>query len=679
MIALAVALVVMISAVAIIAVQGPATLSLADQGDDNEQGDDLTPSPEDTGGTDNGDDEGAADDECTDPVKDGGNLAPCETTITAAKTATGFWELATTYSWSVTKELNGNDRVVASSSRGYDLQIEPGETACVSYLITADRSEACVDEVFGVRGAVTVTNTGCFDTVGLTICDTIQIAECDGEFSDYATFQIDTSCHPVLKAGECYTYYYEYEFEPAGDVLYRNVADVMISNFVDACGEMSGVRACEEFSLPCEPECTTIDECATLVDRFCAPCGFEVTALTDTGPWELGDDCTHFEFCVNLEVTNVCAPRNSAFVLDNEAILTACDTRTVVSDRVSLCIFSGECETTLDVCKTADVRWTEEIKLGLNFPDGGIVTDVQPEMMTFAEDGSPVLVEQYVISDKGYFVVCGTITVTNTGDVTTEGLFVTDTIQMWDGSCWIDIACVDVDLSCKPALCPGESYTYSYRVSFCLDNVAMIDFCENKLQNVAFAGASNYDDDEGVEGAFYYLPLEVPFLPEKVTMETSASFSWESVAPLETREDSKMCFNTELCYYQLVEVSFCGEEVRLNVICDITARSSVAYTSNCDRNSADVETAIHYEGCSIVTGEGICAEVAFQSSDCDDDCMEICIHCQPVDVNIHALLCAANAVSVYYADGDFIINNEQMLFYGAFACFEMPVDDAVPV
>jgi hypothetical protein len=144
-------------------------------------------------------------------------------------------------------------------------------------------------------------------------------------------------------------------------------------------------------------------------------------------------------------------------------------------------------------------------------------------MMTFAEDGSPVLVEQYVISDKGYFVVCGTITVTNTGDVTTEGLFVTDTIQMWDGSCWIDIACVDVDLSCKPALCPGESYTYSYRVSFCLDNVAMIDFCENKLQNVAFAGASNYDDDEGVEGAFYYLPLEVPFLPEKVTMETSAS------------------------------------------------------------------------------------------------------------------------------------------------------------
>lgn|GEM_PF-1180485 len=674
MIALAVALVVMISAVAIIAVQGPATLTLADQGDNNEQGDDQTPCPDGT------DDEGAADDECADPVKETDDPVPCETTITAEKTATGFWELATTYSWTVVKELNENDRVVASGSKGFDLQIEPGETACVSYIITADRSKACIDEVFGVRGAITVTNTGCFDTADLTICDTVQIADCNGEFSDYATFKVDTSCHPVLAAGECFTYFYEFEFEPAGDVLYRNVADVQISNFVDACGEMSGVRACEEFCLPCEPECTVIDECACLVDEFCAPCGFEVVALTDTGPWELDGDCTHFEFCVNLEVTNVCAPRNSAFVLNNEAILTTCDTGTVVSDCVSLCIFSGKCETTLDVCKTADVRWTEKFELGLNFPDGGVVTDVQTEMITFAEDGTPVLVDQFVISDKGFFVVRGAITVTNTGDVSTEGLFVTDTIQMWDGSCWIDIACVDVDVSCKPVLCPGECFTYCYEVSFCLDNVSMIDFCENPLRNVAFAGACNYDDDEDLEGAFYYLPLEVPFLPEKVTMETSASFSFESVAPLgEDCEDSTMSFNTELCYYQLVEITFCGEEVRLNVICDVSARSSVAFNSGCDSNCADVETAIHFEGCSVVSGEKVCAEVSFQSSDCDDDCMEICIQCQPVDVNIRALLCAANAVSVYYDDNGFAINNQQMLFYGAFACFEMPVDNQVPV
>jgi hypothetical protein len=674
MIALAVALVIMISAVAIVSLQGPATLSLADQGGENQQGDDQTACPDDTG-----DDQGPAENnECTDPV-DQTDLAPCETTITAEKTAVGFWEMVTSYSWSVVKELNENDQVTAASSNGYNIQIEQGETACVSYIIVADRSDACTDEVFGVRGTITVTNTGCFDTADLMICDTIQIAECGGEFSDYATFQVDTSCHPVLAAGECYTYTYEYEFEPCGDALYRNVADVKISNFADDCGEASGVRACAEFDLPCEPECTVVDECACLVDEFNVPCGFEVEALTDTGPWELDDECTHFEFCVNLEVTNVCAPRDSAFVLNNEATLTACDTGTVVSDCVSLCIYSGACETTLDVSKTADVSWSEEIELGLNFPDTATVEDVQSDMVQFAEDASPIVVEQYVISDKGYFIVCGTITVTNTGDAATQGLFITDTVQMWDGSCWIDLVSIDVDTSCMPTLCPGQCYTYNYQVSFCLDNVAMIDFCENELQNVAFAGICNYDDDADVDGAYYYLPLEVPFLPEKVTMETSATYSYESCAPIEvTCEESTMTFSTELSYYQLVEITFCGEEVKLNVVCDISARSSVTYNSNCDSECADVVTAIHYEGCSSVTGEGAVAEVSFQSHDCDDDCMEICIHCQPVDVNIHALLCAANAVSVCYDETGFVINDQQMMFYGAYACFEMPEDGQEP-
>jgi hypothetical protein len=346
---------------------------------------------------------------------------------------------------------------------------------------------------------------------------------------------------------------------------------------------------------------------------------------------------------------------------------------------VSLCIYTGAFETVLDVSKTADVSWTEEIKLGLNFPDACTVEDVQPEMVQFAEDASPVVVEQYVISDKGHFIVCGTITVTNCGDASTQGLFVTDTVQMWDGSCWIDLVSIDVDTSCMPTLCPGQSYTYCYQVEFCLDNVAMIDFCENGLQNVAFAGACNYDDDEDVEGAYYYLPLEVPFLPEKVTMETSATYSCENCAPIDvTCEESTMSFATEVCYHQLVEVTFCGEEVRLNVICDVSARSSVTYSSNCYSKCADVSTAIHYEGCSVATGEGVSAEVSFESVDCDDDCMGICIHCQPVDVNIHALLCAANAVSVAYNQDGFAINNQQMLFYGAYACFEMPQDGIDP-
>jgi len=389
----------------------------------------------------------------------------------------------------------------------------------------------------------------------------------------------------------------------------------------------------------------------------------------------LDDKCSHFEVCVNLEISNVCAPRDSAYLLNNEAVLTACDSCTVVSDCVSLCIYSGAFETMLEVCKTADVRWTEDIKLGLNFPSDCTEEVVQPQIMQFADDAQPVLVEQYVISDKGHFVVCGSITVTNCGDYSTEGLFVTDTVQWWDGSCWIDVACVDVDLSCMPVLCPGQSYTYHYQVAFCLDGAAMIDFCENPLQNVAYAGACNWDDDSELDGAYYCLPLEVPFLPDKVTMETSAAYSCENCVPLEGCHGSTMTFRTEVSYHQLVEMVFCDGSVRLSVFCDVAARSEVIYRGEGCTRCADVVTAIHYEGCSKVTGEDACAEVSFRSIDRDDDCMTICVHCEPVDVNIRGLLVAGNSVSVMHGDDGFAVTNKQMMFYGAYACFEMPEDE----
>ena len=664
MIALAVALIIMISAVAIVALKGPTTLVLADQGND--------PQNERPNG---GEQCPAEKDDCNDMDGDAKELAPCDTTITVCKTATGFWEMATRYSWSVVKELNANDRGALANMGAGRIQVEPGETSCISYIITAERSKACVDEVFGVRGAVVVTNTGCFDTVDLAICDTIQISRECGAFTDHASFEVDTSCHPVLAAGECYTYYYEYEFEPCEGAIYRNVADVTISNFADDCGEPSGVRACAEFDLPCEPDRTVIDDRASLVDVFNVPCGFKVRALTDTGPWMLDDKCSHFEVCVNLEISNVCAPRDSAYLLNNEAVLTACDSCTVVSDCVSLCIYSGAFETMLEVCKTADVRWTEDIKLGLNFPSDCTEEVVQPQIMQFADDAQPVLVEQYVISDKGHFVVCGSITVTNCGDYSTEGLFVTDTVQWWDGSCWIDVACVDVDLSCMPVLCPGQSYTYHYQVAFCLDGAAMIDFCENPLQNVAYAGACNWDDDSELDGAYYCLPLEVPFLPDKVTMETSAAYSCENCVPLEGCHGSTMTFRTEVSYHQLVEMVFCDGSVRLSVFCDVAARSEVIYRGEGCTRCADVVTAIHYEGCSKVTGEDACAEVSFRSIDRDDDCMTICVHCEPVDVNIRGLLVAGNSVSVMHGDDGFAVTNKQMMFYGAYACFEMPEDE----
>jgi hypothetical protein len=56
----------------------------------------------------------------------------------------------------------------------------------------------------------------------------------------------------------------------------------------------------------------------------------------------------------------------------------------------------------------------------------------------------------------------GNITVTNTGDIPTEGLAILD--EIYNGTTLIGSATVDV--SAKPVLAPGESYDYHYRVDF---------------------------------------------------------------------------------------------------------------------------------------------------------------------------------------------------------------------
>ena len=57
-------------------------------------------------------------------------------------------------------------------------------------------------------------------------------------------------------------------------------------------------------------------------------------------------------------------------------------------------------------------------------------------------------------------------------------------------------------------------------------------------------------------------------------------------------------------------------------------------------------------------GRDACAEVSFRSIDRDDDCMTICVHCEPVDVNIHSLLVAGNSVSVMHGDDGLLSNSK---------------------
>ncbi len=658
----------MTSAVALVALQGPTGTSAADQGSDGK----ITSTPVSK-------DQTPAEDE---GVEEGIDDSAPVTTISAVKTADGFWEKNVLYTWTVDKTVFENDRVaLADDCDGYDLMIEPGESAMISYLITADRSCPVVTEKIGVRGTITVTNTGCAETKDLTIVDTVQVLidDCDG-YKDCVSYAVDTSCHPILAAGESYCYSYEIELDAVDGACYRNVADVTISNF-DGCADgMYGVKAMDGFTLPCEPDVTIIDDNACIVDKIGAiPAGFSVEALTGVGPWFVnGDKCSHFEVSVNLLVTNDDACREKVYTVCNSAVLTGEDSCDQVSDSAPIAIYGGYLETTLAVCKTAEVSWTEYMQLGLDFPEAALVSQLSEEDVDLAETADPVVIDQIVLSDVGTFTVVGGITVTNTGAYATQGLIVTDTIQMWNGECWVDIATVSVDTCAKPVLCAGESYTYSYEVTFALENVAFIDFEETPLQNVAYAGICNYDDDAEVDGAYFYLPLNVPFLPTMLTMETAVVYSTGMIAPLSDEcNGPQMEFATELNYHQVVQVVF-GEETIISTMTDITAVTTVTYTNQCDSESQELRTAIYNEGTTKICGDEKAGKIEFGTATHDDETMTICLNGQEVDVEMRGLLAACNQVCVAICDDGFVITNDQALFYGAYACFVIGDEHAEP-
>ena len=206
--------------------------------------------------------------------------------------------------------------------------------------------------------------------------------------------------------------------------------------------------------------------------------------------------------------------------------------------------------------------------------------------------------------------------------------------------------------------------------------MGLLTFDDLCLTNVAFAGICNYDDDaKGAElsGVAYYLPLDIPVLPELITIETNAAYHEESSFPV--NDCANLVWSTDLTYHQLVQIAFCEEETRMSLVTDIAATSTLKYITGCDEICEDLTTAIHYEGSTMVTGEARCAELSFASMDKDCDVMEFCLKGQKVCVDMKALLCGANAVSVYADANGFAINNQQLMFYGAFACFEIPAEE----
>jgi hypothetical protein len=85
-------------------------------------------------------------------------------------------------------------------------------------------------ELAGVEGQVCVLNNGGQATLDLTIFDIVQIKTGSDPFSDYVSNHVDLGTKPILQPGESHCYSYTITFVPREDVQYRNVARVTILN-----------------------------------------------------------------------------------------------------------------------------------------------------------------------------------------------------------------------------------------------------------------------------------------------------------------------------------------------------------------------------------------------------------------------------------------------------------------
>lgn len=105
--------------------------------------------------------------------------------------------------------------------------------------------------IYGVQGAICVTNDGKAPTQNLKIVDQVQYAPQGGAFRDIpgATFTIIPAVQ--LQPGESKCYQYDVRFTPPADAFkYENTARVTITNFTGYLGEEFGPLLRVAFVLP---------------------------------------------------------------------------------------------------------------------------------------------------------------------------------------------------------------------------------------------------------------------------------------------------------------------------------------------------------------------------------------------------------------------------------------------
>jgi hypothetical protein len=256
------------------------------------------------------------------------------TTLSAYKTAEGFWEQIWDYDWSVTKQVD---------PASYEF-IAVGEQTTVNYIIDVTKSGPTqLADSFGAEGEVCVTNGGDRATEGLAIADDIMYKIGSGKFKILHTSSVDTSAYPVLGPGETYCYPYKIAFTPVNGAKYKNSVRVTITNHSGRLGTPFGPSPDAGFYLPGEPELIYQDEKASLTDVF------GDTSLTSDFIFDFSDMLDWpMEFTASSEVAyplgityeGLC---EAVFILSNTATLTEADTLTAHESTANLVLQGPAC------------------------------------------------------------------------------------------------------------------------------------------------------------------------------------------------------------------------------------------------------------------------------------------------------------------------------------------------
>lgn len=249
------------------------------------------------------------------------------TTLTAYKTASGYWNKYLTYDWTISKTVNPTS-----------LEIKRGECGTVTYTIAVTRSLVSEQDVYGVSGQICVTNAGDVTTENLKLVDQVEYKTGAGQFQPLpgATW---TYYPAQLGPGETGCYDYNIPFTPVAGAIYRNSVKVTITNHSGHLGEEWGPEPKADFSLPGEPTIIQTDEGARVIDQQVCPPGFTCTP-SDPGPWSFSDSGS---ISFTKQVCNVSATCDTYYYLTNTVTLTEDDTLQTRTSSASVEIYTGPC------------------------------------------------------------------------------------------------------------------------------------------------------------------------------------------------------------------------------------------------------------------------------------------------------------------------------------------------